>query len=917
MQNYAPWLNCISHNPQKQHKPSILRYFDNIMEVPLFMHNNVPICIQQPADSQENPQAYAVEELSILTNTTQLPEVCKQTHQHPGNHPPVDLAELTYYRAARCIYEANRNALEHIWEDGHNPEANLYRMIRDLELPTLKRTQLIGHQPTCGQRGMFLGLSLSHDHRPFAMPLRDKHRRVISTINNLLQAQNINFAYTSICLSLNVRCKIHIDNSNEGPSYTITLDPFTGGQLWQQTDQGTKVVPPSQLTLTNGNHAHATLPFFGQRVSIVLYSHTSFSKPSATSIHETLQRDGFLIPTIADRTYPTKAREEIASIIEHTWRAYAHECDEAAFLTASHTVQQISELKRHHIISPLARFIISAVLLAAQLGHASTTRPNQPSSQSTPNSFATPTFKQIWSATTPTPLTNPHALNSGQPSVMYIQGQRCSDPTPTTPRVPISRPAKAVSVPELAPPPQHNQRSMLSQVATFISQGAARIRSVIGGFGVNKMSNDSNRARWAVALPPANITLKPNSPCGSEALDGQWQEYADGATFTSVSKKNLASASASRSAVDTRDDCMLREFPEKLSGMPFEDTQSTSGTIGKWCRKLSASTSGDFGTDGKKYIDSTPNSCVFRDRSDPCFRNCTIKPSTLERSTTTASESGKLETSPRAGKYKEASKCGKNSGLSGVLQSVAYVYGYYDLCVRKPPTYIKQATPQTFPSDGACHGTRYTDPNQKPMHHIGSNACRTQTKACGLYGPNSTPKSDPQDMPKAGSGPSGPAMSPNIQHTNPHAAGVQELPSGESCRAVSEVNSIGTGTVSNRLHHYWRTWRSTFTRITLKPTPSSHATQVPSLSGQLELTSGENCKTVSEVNSSLDWDEPSGTVPLHKNHPPTRQHLQRTTDEPSTTFSRSNKINFNGTITRSKESDSKLWVPKLCKFVCL
>ena len=63
---------------------------------------------------------------------------------------------------------------------------------------------------------------------------------------------------------------MHTDKSNDGPSAIIALGEFTGGELWT-ADRG--VLPCSnELRLFNGNQPHCTLPFKGERYSLIYFS---------------------------------------------------------------------------------------------------------------------------------------------------------------------------------------------------------------------------------------------------------------------------------------------------------------------------------------------------------------------------------------------------------------------------------------------------------------------------------------------------------------------------------------------------------------------------------------------------------------------------------------------------------------------
>ena len=63
---------------------------------------------------------------------------------------------------------------------------------------------------------------------------------------------------------------MHCDRSNDGPSAIVALGDFSGGQLWT-ADRG--VLPcRREVRLFNGNQPHCTLPFKGERYSLIYFS---------------------------------------------------------------------------------------------------------------------------------------------------------------------------------------------------------------------------------------------------------------------------------------------------------------------------------------------------------------------------------------------------------------------------------------------------------------------------------------------------------------------------------------------------------------------------------------------------------------------------------------------------------------------
>lgn len=78
------------------------------------------------------------------------------------------------------------------------------------------------------------------------------------------------FPFASIQLNFAYASAMHCDRSNDGPSAIIAIGDFTGGELWT-ADRG--VLPcRNECRLFNGNQPHCTLPFKGERYSLIYFS---------------------------------------------------------------------------------------------------------------------------------------------------------------------------------------------------------------------------------------------------------------------------------------------------------------------------------------------------------------------------------------------------------------------------------------------------------------------------------------------------------------------------------------------------------------------------------------------------------------------------------------------------------------------
>ena len=71
---------------------------------------------------------------------------------------------------------------------------------------------------------------------------------------------------------------MHVDKKNVGPSVVIALGDHTGGEIWQASAKidgqeifGGPIFAHNEAHYFDGNVPHCTLPFEGERYSIIAY----------------------------------------------------------------------------------------------------------------------------------------------------------------------------------------------------------------------------------------------------------------------------------------------------------------------------------------------------------------------------------------------------------------------------------------------------------------------------------------------------------------------------------------------------------------------------------------------------------------------------------------------------------------------
>ena len=98
------------------------------------------------------------------------------------------------------------------------------------------------------------------------------------------------FPFTSTMINLG-GSRLHIDKNNRGPSMILSLGEHTGGELWQYP--GDILDIHMKPTKCDGLLPHVTLPFQGERYSLVYYCINPSRAAPTPSDAEFLKELGF------------------------------------------------------------------------------------------------------------------------------------------------------------------------------------------------------------------------------------------------------------------------------------------------------------------------------------------------------------------------------------------------------------------------------------------------------------------------------------------------------------------------------------------------------------------------------------------------------------------------------------------------
>jgi hypothetical protein len=100
-------------------------------------------------------------------------------------------------------------------------------------------------------------------------------RELWDELKALLKTADPKFSFSSVQVNYNFPSeRSHLDNHNRGPSYTLSLGRFTGGQLLVGTDDPQTLLSfdtRNRLTFCDARHPHWVAPYQGERYSLVCF----------------------------------------------------------------------------------------------------------------------------------------------------------------------------------------------------------------------------------------------------------------------------------------------------------------------------------------------------------------------------------------------------------------------------------------------------------------------------------------------------------------------------------------------------------------------------------------------------------------------------------------------------------------------
>ena len=149
-----------------------------------------------------------------------------------------------------------------------------YTLLKAVEVPrTHSRENItLPEDEASGVRSACVGLVGARSHgvvaSQFARSRPSLTRELVRFGRHFLPSS---FKFTSIQLNHNFASALHVDDYNSGPSYIVGLGTYEGGELW--TLEHGPLNCHHSFCHYDGTEPHATLPFTGERYTLVFFTH--------------------------------------------------------------------------------------------------------------------------------------------------------------------------------------------------------------------------------------------------------------------------------------------------------------------------------------------------------------------------------------------------------------------------------------------------------------------------------------------------------------------------------------------------------------------------------------------------------------------------------------------------------------------
>ena len=242
------------------------------------------------------------EEETVATNFHKQPSVVELPLQQVNQSsnvrktPAVEAAESLSCKCAQVAYRNWKGSLVKTWETSDDDMCVLHRKARHLKLPAMKRT--VSVEAASMARGQAFGLTIAGHGSSYVASSNKAIKDVVRHVAKLLEQEDPTFTFTSLQIGLNARSLLHCDKNNVGLFMDTTIGPFEGGHLtyYSEVDGTFAAMDTRRWNAFGGRLAHQVMPYYGDRIAVIAYTHSAAFTTHAKQIRRALEDDGFSLP---------------------------------------------------------------------------------------------------------------------------------------------------------------------------------------------------------------------------------------------------------------------------------------------------------------------------------------------------------------------------------------------------------------------------------------------------------------------------------------------------------------------------------------------------------------------------------------------------------------------------------------------
>jgi len=194
--------------------------------------------------------------------------------------------------------------------------SDILRVLRGCEIPR-ERRKSVRKSNSDPKRGMCLGYVTKYDTGFVASQFTREAPELSRVLCRFAAEQYPNFKFSSIMVNEG-GSGLHVDKGNLGPSLIMSVGDHVGGELWQYPNVTLRI--KNRLRPCDGRLPHITLPFEGERYSIVYFTMKAQAAPPAPVERALLRSCGFRAPNQNSSDDRATARSDLLPHAAHILR---------------------------------------------------------------------------------------------------------------------------------------------------------------------------------------------------------------------------------------------------------------------------------------------------------------------------------------------------------------------------------------------------------------------------------------------------------------------------------------------------------------------------------------------------------------------------------------------------------------------